>query len=261
MSSYLIALVEGVLRGGLCIDEADTQVREDFVRFTRTYRKTQVDIGCVIPPLQHVSKEDVLHGLKHELNSTSNSPLVEFIPRTLRRQLGLSETESRDVLVATYVYDKYLGLIFERFSIATAKIVIRTYDEYSMRPECLDGIEVFTNILDVKGHRKLLGKLIDNISTDGKRKADYLIMLAMILFNVSCRKMAKKAQVTFIERPQVDYGKAYFKKNRKYSTFNRVLRDSTAFVNTSNFVSHLKGEQPLYSEEFLKSNLPHGTIF
>lgn len=261
MSRYLIAPVYGVLRGGLCIDEPNTQVREDFIRITCTYRKTQIDIGCIAPPLQKVTKDEVLFGLKKELHSTSESPLVDFIQRDLRRQLGLSESESRDVLVATYVYDKYLGLIYEGFSLTSAKIFIRTYDEFSQQASCLDGIEVLTNILEAKGQRKFLERLIDNTVSDEKRKADYLIMFAMVLFNISCREVARKYLTTFFERPQVDYGRAYFKKYRRYSTFNRVLRDSTAFVNTANFISCLKGEPEPYSEEYLKNNLPQGTIF
>jgi hypothetical protein len=261
MSKYLIAPVNGALRGGLCIDEPNTQVREDFIRITRTYRRTQIDIGCIAPPLQKISKDEVLLGLKKELQSTSESPLVEFIQRDLRRQLGLSENEPREVLVATYVCDKYLGLIYDGFSLTTAKIFIRTYDEFSQQPSCLDGIEVLTNILEAKGQRKFLERLIENTAADGKRKADYLVMFAMVLFNLSCREVARKCHTTFFERPQADYGRAYFKKYRRYSTFNRVLRDSTAFVNTANFISCIKGEPEPYSEEYLKNNLPHGTFF
>lgn len=261
MSSYLIAPVYGALRGGLCIDEPNTQVREDFIRITRTYRKTQIDIGCIVPPLQKVTKGEVLFGLKKELQSTSESPLVEFIQRDLRRRLGLTENESRDVLVVTYVYDKYLGFTYEGFSLTSAKIFIRTYDDFSLQPSCLDGIEVLTNILEAKGQRKFLERLIENTAADGKRRADYLVMFAMVLFNLSCREAARKRHVTFFERPQSDYGRAYFKKYRRYSTFNRVLRDSTAFINTANFVSCFKGEPEPYSEEYLKNNLPQGTIF
>lgn len=261
MSNYLIAPVSGALRGGLCIDEPNTQVREDFIRITRTYRKTQIDIGCIAPPLEKVTKEEVLFGLKKELQSTSESPLVEFIQRNVRRQLGLHETDSKEVLVVTYMYDKYLGFTYEGLSLTSAKIFIRTYDEFSLQPSCLDGIEVLTNILEAKGQKRFLERLIENTASDKKRKADYLVMLAMVLFNISCREFARKYNTTFFERPQSDYGRAYFRKRRKYSTFNRVLRDSTAFVNTANFISCLKGEPQPYSEEFLKSNLPHGTIF
>ena len=260
MSSYLIAPVSGALRGGVSIDPPNTSVREDLIRITRTYRKTQIDIGCIAPPLQKVTKEDILFGLKRELQSTSESPLVEFIPRDSRRQFGLNEKESRDVLVVTYVYDKYLGFIHEGFSLTTAKILIRTYDEFSLQPSCLDGIEVLTNILEAKGQTKFLEKLIENTAIDKKGNAEYLVMLAMVLFNVSCRKVAHKCNLFFFERPQSDYGRGYFKKHGRYSTFNRVLRDSTAFVNTANFISCCKGEPEPYSEEYLKRNLPHGTI-
>ncbi len=257
MSNILVTPLEGTLHGGFCVDDIKTRVHEDFIRFTWDNKKVQVDIGCVTPPVEHVPPEVILDVLKHELWATVGSPLSPFIPKEQRIRMSLNEVEPKETLVVTYVYDELLERpIFEKISITSAKVQIRTYDAYSFEPECLDQIEVLTNILNAHGMEQFLRDLIQKIPEQRKRNADYLVILAMQLFNMKCRQIAKKQHTFSIERPNPIPGRRYFGTSNESPVFNRVLRDAMAFVNASNLVNFLAKKPSIYSKQFLTEKLP-----
>ncbi len=259
MSSLLIEPYEGQIFGASSIDKAGTRVHEDLLKITRRNGMTQIDVACLAAPTEYVPESEILRALTRDLYAKKDADPTLFLPQKERVAFSLNEATAQPVLVATYLLDDTYDLIFEELSLSSAVVTLKNSREFSKKEECLHAIK---ELLKVMRHKP---------SLDGYAKmwhekkfgadwmpADYMITMALQLFNMTCRNSARRKNIFFMEKSYL--GEYYLKAFGSYAVFNRVLRDSVAFVNASNLTNYFLSLPIVYTQKFLKKNLPEGRL-
>lgn len=256
----------------LAVDQPQTQITEDGFRYEedKSTGKRTLSIIAVVPPENAVlidgEIDSHIEGLKQKILGVPITKVPDFLTQASKKSASLSQIKPQRVLFASFSLMPSFNrgvkyTLEENFGFGQATVKYMTYEEFSHTDEIKkissflkDLLSEYPQVLErSQGESYRRTKIIDGY-------ANWIVRILCELFNHACIKECVIHKVPcFNIRPNKESpdSQLIVSVDKKFSIFNKPLRNVFAYINSMNLFNFLNGRGLTFTrKEVLESFKP-----